>query len=94
MNLDLSWMAWTWQTAAFFGAIAASLLVMTVWTSLRPPVPRVGILGIETTPGDRLFISLLGSAYICLATLFLFGPPLWWAVGACVLYAAGVFRWV
>ena len=94
MNLDLSWMAWTWQTAIFFGAIAASLVVMTVWTSLRPTVPRVGILGIETTPGDRLFISLLGSSYICLATLFFFGPPLWWALGACVMYGAAVFRWV
>jgi len=94
MNLDLSWMAWTWQTAAFFGSIATALVVMTLWTSLRTPIPRAGILGIETTPGDRLFITLLGSAYICLIALFIFGPPLWWAVGACVLYGAAVFRWV
>lgn len=94
MNLDLSWMAWTWQTAVFFGAIAATLVIMAVWTTLRPPVPRVGILGLETTPGDRLFISLLGSAYICLVALYLFGPPLWWALGVCVLYGAAVFRWV
>lgn len=94
MTLDLSWMAWTWQTAVFFGAIASMLVAMTVWTSLRPPVPRVGVLGIETTPGDRLFISLLGSAFICLGALYIFGPPLWWALGACGVYALAVFRWV
>ena len=87
-------MAWTWQTAVFFAAIAMSLLVMSVLTLKRPPVPRVGILGIETTPGDRLFISLLGSAYVCLLALYVFGPPLWWALGGCILYIAAVFRWV
>mgnify|MGYP001384192781 CR=1 FL=1 len=94
MNLDMGWMAWTWQTATFFGAIVVALIGMTLWTSLRHPVPRVGVLGIETTPGDRLFISLLGSAYICLFALYFFGPPLWWALGACALYGAAVFRWV
>lgn len=94
MNLDMSWMAWTWQTAVFFGSIATALVAMTVWTSTHPSVPTAGVLGIETTPGDRLFISLLGSAFICLGTLYFFGPPLWWALAACALYALAVFRWV
>ncbi|MFZ8942202.1 MAG: DUF2160 family membrane protein, partial [Gemmobacter sp.] len=44
--------------------------------------------------GDRLFISLLGSAFICLAWLFFAGPPLWGALALCLIYAAAVFRWV
>ena len=39
--------------------------------------PRHGILGLDTTRGDRLFISLLGSAFIMLAWLGFVGPPLW-----------------
>ena len=90
----MAWMAWTWPTAAFFGAIAALVLLMTLLAILRPEVPRAGILGIETTRGDRLFISLLGSAFICLGWLFFFGAPLWGALALCLLHAVAVFRWV
>ena len=41
--------------------------------------------------GDRLFISLLGSAFIHLAWLGLVGPPLWLALGLALVYAAIVF---
>ena len=94
LSLDISWMAWTWQTATFFAAIGAMLVVMILITGLRPRAPRVGVLGIETTPGDRLFLSLLGSAYICLAGLYFFGPPIGWPLLVCILYSAAVFRWV
>jgi hypothetical protein len=62
----------------------------------RPPggAPRDGILGLRTTRGDRLFISLLGSAYIHLAWLGLVGPNLEWALGLSLVYALAVFRWV
>ncbi len=92
---DFSWMAWTWQTATFFGSIAALLLGMGVWEyASRGGAPRNGILGFETTRGDRLFVSLLGSAFINLAWLGLVGPNLWWAVALSVVYAIGVFRFV
>jgi len=84
--MGLTWMAWTWQTATFFGVIALLLVAMTA--------PRRGVLGIETTRGDRLFISLLGSAFIHLAWLGLVGPDLWWALGLSLIYAVAVFRWV
>ncbi|MCE6961658.1 DUF2160 domain-containing protein [Cereibacter sphaeroides] len=90
----MAWMAWTWPTAAFFGTIAALLLMMTLLAVFRPETPRRGILTIETTRGDRLFISLLGSAFICLGWLFFFGAPLWGALIASLIYAAAVFRWV
>ena len=87
-------MAWTWQTALFFAALASLLALMTVVGILRPEVERVGVLGIATTRGDRLFISLLGSAFIHLAWLAIVGPNLWWAVGLAAIYAFAVFRWV
>jgi len=31
MNFDLSWMAWTWPTAAVFLVIALLLVGMGVW---------------------------------------------------------------
>ncbi|RED44263.1 DUF2160 domain-containing protein [Aestuariispira insulae] len=93
--MDLSWMAWTWHTGLFFGFIACALTVMTVWEFARPGgAPRKGILGLDTTRGDRLFISLLGSAYIHLAWLGLVSAPLWGATIIAVLFGLAVFRWV
>lgn len=92
--LDLSWMAWTWQTGVFFAVIASLLAVMTVLAILLPETERVGVLRIPTTRGDRLFVSLLGAAFIHLAWLGLVGPDLWWALGLSLLYAAAVFRFV
>ena len=95
LSLDFSWMAWTWPTATFFLVIAAMLVGMTLWEWAVPGgSPRYGVLGIETTRGDRFFVSLLGSAFITLAWLGLVGPDLWWAFGVCVVWALGVFRWV
>ena len=56
--------------------------------------PRNGILGFETTRGDRLFVSLLGSAFICLGWLGFTELSLWWALALSLAYAIGVFRLV
>jgi predicted small integral membrane protein len=90
----LDWMAWTWPTAAFFVVIATLLITMTILAIKFPETPRLGILGIETTRGDRLFITLLGSAFLNLAWLGMTDAAQWWALGLCGLYAAAVFRWV
>ena len=93
--MGLTWMAWTWHTAAFFGFIALCLVAMTVWELASPGgAPRRGILGLDTTRGDRLFISLLGSAYIFLLWLALLGTPLWGALAIALVFAFCVFRWV
>lgn len=93
--MGLTWMAWTWQTATFFGVIALLLAAMSVWELKRPGGdPRHGVLGLDTTRGDRLFISLLGSAYIHLAWLAFAAGPLWWATLLCLVYAFLVFRYV
>ena len=93
--MSFSWMAWTLPTALFFLTILALLIGMSVWEYFSPGgSPRVGLLRFETTRGDRLFISLLGAAFIHLAWLGLIGPNLWWALGISVVYAIGVFRYV
>ena len=93
--MSFSWMAWTWPTALFFLTIADLIANMGVWEYFAPGGgARYGVLGIETTRGDRLFISLLGSAFIHLAWLGLAGADLWWAMAISVVYALFVFRWV
>jgi predicted small integral membrane protein len=89
------WMAWSFPTALFFLTIFLLLSLMAVWEYAAPGGnPRVGILRFETTRGDRLFITLLGSAFIHLAWLGLVGPSLWWALALSLVYAVGVFRFV
>ncbi len=93
--MNLSWMAWTQPTAIFFITIASFIAVMLLWEYLSPGgAPRVGILRFETTRGDRLFISLLGSAFICLAWLGLVGLNLWWGLALCFVFAILVFIFV
>ena len=93
--MGLEWMAWTWQGAAFFGVIGALLVGMTIWEIARPGGnPRRGILGLRTTRGDRLFISLLSAAYVHLAWLGLISAPLWGALLVSVALALVIFRWV
>ena len=61
------WMAWTTPVAVFFFGIVLMLVGMTVWEFKAPTIARKGFLPIVTTRGDRLFIGLLGAAYVNLA---------------------------
>ena len=92
--IEGSWMAWSGAGALFFAVIASALVAMIVWGAVAPEIPRRGILGLVTTPGDRLFLTLLGSAFIQLIWLFFFGAPLWGSLSIALLYGAAVFRWV
>ena len=95
VGTGLSWMAWTWQTAAFFGVIALLLLIMAVWEWRVPGgAPRRGVLGLTTTRGDRLFISLLAAGYLHLLWLALIPAPVWGATIASVILALLIFRFV
>jgi predicted small integral membrane protein len=69
----MAWMAWTSATAAFFVVLGLLLAVMIWLARTRPEVERVGVLGIPTTRGDRLFLSLVLAAVIHLAWIGLFG---------------------
>jgi predicted small integral membrane protein len=91
--MNFSWMAWTLPTALFFCTIAALILAMCAWEYFSPGGgPRDGVLGLSTTRGDRLFMSLLGSAFICLAWLGLAPVALWWSLLVCMIYSVLVFR--
>ena len=93
--MHFAWMAWTLPTALFFGTILLLLIGMGVWEYVSPGgSPRTGILGFETTRGDRLFISLLGSAFIHIAWLGMTSLNLWWAVVLSLIYSVLVFRFV
>ncbi len=93
--MSLNWMAWTIPTATFFIVIFCMLVGMTIWEIKCPGgAPRIGILRFETTRGDRLFVTLLGSAFIHLIWLGLFSLSLWRAFAIACIYAICVFRWV
>ncbi len=86
----LTWMAWTWPTALVFAGIFSAMAVLTV-LELRHPggASRRGVLGLTTTRGDRLFLTFLGTFYIFLAWLGLFGMSLWVPLGLSLAW--GVF---
>ena len=93
--MDLSWMAWTWQTAVFFVTIFLLLCIMVVWEYFRPGGDkRRGILGLNTSRGDRLFISLLGSGFIHIAWRGILDISIWGAFVISIFYAIAVFKWV
>ncbi|WP_243546657.1 DUF2160 domain-containing protein [Pseudodesulfovibrio tunisiensis] len=91
--MNLEWMAWTPLTACFFTFIMLMLIGMTIWQVMVPTVARKGFLPIVTTRGDRLFMGLLGSAYIHLAWLGLTDFSLWIATVVSVCFIAIMLRW-
>jgi predicted small integral membrane protein len=94
-STGLGWMAWTWQTATFFGVIGLLLAGMAIWEWRSPGGdPRRGVLHLVTTRGDRLFISLLSAAFLHLGWLAVSDLPLWGATGASAVLAVLVFRYV
>ena len=88
-----NWMAWTIPTASFFIGIAAILIVMTIAELKFPTVERKGLLPIATTRGDRLFIGLLGSAFIHLGVIGTSDIDIWWALAVSVVWVLGLLRW-
>lgn len=91
--MSLNWMAWTLPTAIFFVTIAIILTGMTVWQIAAPSPERRGFLPIATTPGDRLFVGLLGSGYIHLAWIGLTDLNLWIAFAISLVWMIVLMRW-
>ncbi|HZH26096.1 MAG TPA: DUF2160 domain-containing protein [Azospirillaceae bacterium] len=90
--MNFEWMAWTTPTAVFFASIALILAAMTAWQLVHPTAERRGLLPIATTRGDRLFVGLLGSAYLTLAWIGLTELDLWYALALCVVLVAATLR--
>ena len=94
-QLGFGWMAWTWQTAVFCAFIGLLLVGMVIWEWRSPGgAPRRGVLRLDTTRGDRLFISILSAAYLHLAWLGLVGTALWGASALALVVAILIFRYV
>ncbi len=72
------WMAWTLPVAIFFISVVLMLIGLTIWQIKSPSVLEKGFLPIKTTRGDRVFIGLLGAAYINLIFLGLSGKFMEW----------------
>ena len=72
------WMAWTTPEAVFFSWIVLMLVGMTVWELKSPTRLRRGFLPLDTTRGDRLFIGLLGAAYVNLIFVGISGKLAGW----------------
>jgi len=89
----MGWMAWTLPTALFFVALALTLTAYTVLGVVRPSLLRRGFLPIPTTRGDRLFIALLGSAYVNLAWAGLSESSQWYAAVIWLPLTFVVGRW-
>ena len=98
-----AWMVWTTPVAVFFSCIGLILVGMTVWEIKSPTVMRKGFLPMATTRGDRLFIGLLGAAYINLAFVGVAGwlterlaldaePSVWISLGLSIVWLLGVMR--
>ena len=93
--MGLSWMAWTWPTAEFFIVVVLSIVTMGVWERFSPGGnPRRGVLGLDTTRGDRLFISWLGTGFINMGWLAFYGTPLWGGLIITIIWFIFVFRYV
>lgn len=89
----MAWMAWSTVTAIFFISIATILVIMTIYEIKSPCIERKGFLPISTTRGDRLFISLLSSAYLHLAFLAMTSVSLWIPFAIAVVWSLIVLRW-
>ena len=91
--MNLEWMAWTLPTAIFFITIALMLVGMTLWQVFSPSVERRGVLPLATTRGDRLFIGLLGMAYIHLVWIGLTQLSIWPGFVLSLVWFTIVVRW-
>ena len=93
--MGLSWMAWTWPTATFFIVLVLSIVAMGIWEHFSPGGnPKRGVFGLDTTRGDRLFISWLGTGFINLGWLAFAGPPLWGGLALAIVWFVFVFKFV
>jgi len=90
----MQWMLWTAPTVIFFAVIAVMLIGMTVWQILVPTQERRGwIIPMRTTRGDRLFIGLLASAYLCALWVTVIPLTTWILLAVVIALVAVLLRW-
>jgi len=80
-SLPPDWMRWTIPSIIFISSILTMIATLTVWDMKDPGWARVGtVLPIETTRGDRVFMSLLITGITFCLWLYFVGYTATWAV--------------
>ncbi len=74
----MDWMNWTLPTIISLIGLAATIVSIAVYEIFNPPVERKGFLPIPTTPGDRLFISILTIIGVFFIYMAFFGESNIW----------------
>ncbi len=80
IKLPPQWMNWVVPTLLFVGGILLMLIVLSIWDAKDPGWARKGILPIETTRGDRVFMSILTTGLIFCLWLYFIGTANVWGV--------------
>lgn len=92
---SLEWMAWTWPTAAFFAVLVLLVAAVSLPQRRHAQPARRGWLPMATTPGDRLFVALLASAFVLIAWLLATPPdtPAWPTIPIAIALGALLLRY-
>jgi predicted small integral membrane protein len=78
LSFPPEWMQWTLPTVLFLGFIFTMLIGLTIWDVNEPGWARQGLLPIDTTRGDRVFMGLLlTGCTFCLWMLFFSQTAVW-----------------
>lgn len=78
LSFPPEWMQWTLPTILFLGFIFTMLIGLTIWDVNEPGWARQGLLPIDTTRGDRVFMGLLlTGCTFCLWMLFFSQTAVW-----------------
>jgi len=80
LSIPPGWMNWTLSTIIFLGSIISLLVTLTVWDVNDPGWARKGLLPIETTRGDRVFMGLLLTGCLFCFWLYFFTQTAVWGV--------------
>lgn len=80
VSLPPQWMYWTLPTLIFIGSIITLLITLSFWDMKDPGYAREGLLPIETTRGDRVFMSILVTGCTFCIWLFTVSMTAVWAV--------------
>lgn len=91
----MSVLGWSLATWLMLVGVAGLLITMSFWSQLaQVNRPRVGMFGLTTQRGDRLFLSLVIAGFIHAAWLGLapLDLPLWGASIVSLVVALVVFR--
>lgn len=100
LRINLTWMDWTRPTAVFFRGLGIGLVIMTLWDIISPTQSKQGFLPIETTRGEKFFLSVISFIGIMIVTLAIFPEMaetapnrLWYAVALAGVWVVVLDIW-